>query len=151
MRLSRSVRDESREVTPSADETGVSKTHELQSIQAAREGAEPRMYIDRAQENTDVDLKQLLGFLRRDEKLEIAETNRDIMTELNEHSEISTREDEVDQGSGVRNLSPSEGYSCRQASSGTKHRSRIRTGFDNGRQRWSAWGLRQQNYDRASS
>ena len=40
------------------------------------------MDIDLIEKNTDVDLKQLMATLRRDEKLEIEETNQEIMTVL---------------------------------------------------------------------
>ena len=57
----------SREVTPPAEESGVGGTQELASIHGASEGAEPEMDIDLVEENTDVDLKQLMAFLCRDE------------------------------------------------------------------------------------
>ena len=41
------------------------------------------MDIDLVKESTDTDLKELVSFLRKDEKLEIEETNRDIMAVLN--------------------------------------------------------------------
>ena len=41
------------------------------------------MDIDLVEENTDVDLKHIMATLRRDEKLDIEETNREIMAVLN--------------------------------------------------------------------
>ena len=66
-----------------ADEPGVGETHELEITHDARESAEPGMDIDLVEKNTDVDLKHLMAALRRDEKLEIEETNREIMAVLN--------------------------------------------------------------------
>ena len=40
------------------------------------------MDIDLVEENTDVDLKRMMATLRRDEKIEIEETNREIMAVL---------------------------------------------------------------------
>ena len=78
------ARDESREVPPPADEPGVGETHEFQgSFHEARGSTEPGMDIDLVEENTDVDLKRMMATLRRDEKLEIEETNREIMAVLN--------------------------------------------------------------------
>ena len=78
-----SVRDESREVARPADELGVGETHELETAHEARESARPGMDIDLVEENTDVDLKQPMATLMRDEKLEIEETNRETMALLN--------------------------------------------------------------------
>ena len=79
-----SVRDESREVPPPADEPGVGEAHGFEgSFPAALESAELGMDIDLVEENTDVDLKHKMATFRRDEKLEIGETNRDIMAVLN--------------------------------------------------------------------
>ena len=41
------------------------------------------MDIDLVEENTDVDLKRMMAAPRRDEKIEIEETNREIMAVLN--------------------------------------------------------------------
>ena len=41
------------------------------------------LIIDLVEEKTDVDLKQLMATPRRDEKLEIEETNREIVAVLN--------------------------------------------------------------------
>ena len=79
-----SVRDESGEVPSPADELGVGGTHGFEgSFSEAHESAEPGMDIDPVEANTDVDLKQQMATLRRDEKLEIEETNREIMAVLN--------------------------------------------------------------------
>ena len=45
--------------------------------------AELGMDIDLVEENTDVDLKHMMAILRRDEKIEIQEANREIMAVLN--------------------------------------------------------------------
>ena len=41
------------------------------------------MDIDLVEENTDVDLKHMMATLRRDEKMEFEQTNREIMAVLN--------------------------------------------------------------------
>ena len=45
--------------------------------------AEPGMDIGLVEENDDVDIKRMMATLRRDEKIEIEETNREIMAVLN--------------------------------------------------------------------
>ena len=73
---------ESRELPPPIDEPGEGETDELEAVHEARESAELGMDIDLVQENVDTDLKELMAVLRRDEKLEIEETNREIMIVL---------------------------------------------------------------------
>ena len=78
------ARDESREVPPPADEPGVGETHEFEgSFPESHGSADPGMDIDLVEENTNVDLKRMMATLRRDEKLEIEETNKEIMAVLN--------------------------------------------------------------------
>ena len=84
-RLTDVVRDVSREVPPPADEPGGGETHEFkESFEApeARVSAEPGMDIDLVEEKDDVDLKRMMATLRRDEKAEIEETNREILAVL---------------------------------------------------------------------
>ena len=71
----------SREVAPPTDEPDSSETHGLEeSFPEARGGIEPGMDIDIIEEHVDTDLKELMAVLRRDERLEIEETNREIMS-----------------------------------------------------------------------
>ena len=79
-----SVREESKEVPSPADEPGVGDAYGFQgSFPEARGPAQPGMEIDLVEKNTDVDFKLMMATLRRDEKIDIEETNREIMAALN--------------------------------------------------------------------
>ena len=77
-------RGESGEVPFPIDEPGGGETHGFEgSIPEARVSVEPGMDIDIVEENVDTGLKELMAVLRRDERLEIEEANREIMAVLN--------------------------------------------------------------------
>ena len=69
------MRDESREVSPPADETGVAETHDPEGRE---QQAGPSMDIDMIDEN-NLDLRELMSVLTRDARKEITEMNAEIL------------------------------------------------------------------------
>ena len=113
------------------------------------------MDIDLVEENTDVDLQELMAVPRRDEKLEIEETSRRIMAVLSSLGANAARY-RRERTKLIRAV-VSEIFSPPRVTAATKLHPELSIipgfalDFDNSRQRWSAMGLSQQSHERASS
>ena len=144
------MRDESREVLPSAEEAGFAETHDAEGSipEGRKQQAGPSMDIDVIDEN-NLDLRELMPALARDAWKEMIEMNAEILEVVQALGGTSSQYKRERQ-KGIKAV-VSEIYSSpgsRRRSPGVEDHPRLRVGLHDGGYRRQAPGLRFEDYER---